>query len=379
VLDVDDGVRDGDVVRLKTREGRPCGHGFWHSRSLVAVRVLTQDPERIPDEAWLAERVRDAARLRADALRLGDVTDAWRVVHGEADGLSGLVVDRYGDVASVSLYSLGWFRRLGEVERVLKDVAGFARVVARADDRTAQAEGFRADPPRDAGTVEIRERGVRYLVDLAGGHKTGFFLDQRDHRDLVARLARGRRVFDGMTYTGGFAVAAAKRGEPASVRALDLDEDALAVAAGNAKRNGVDVRFEHRDVFDALREVVAGPVDARPDLVVVDPPKWAKDRAGLRSALSKYADLNRLALSAVAPGGLVLTCSCSGLVSPEDFQGMLRGVALDLRTDLRFLHFGGAAPDHPYSSSFPEGRYLKAVLLAPSAPGSGPGRSERPA
>jgi 23S rRNA (cytosine1962-C5)-methyltransferase len=378
VLDVGDGVRDGDVVRLRTREGRPCGHGFWHSRSLVAVRVLTQDPERVPDEAWLLERVRDAARLRTDALHLDDVTDAWRVVHGEADGLSGLVVDRYAGTASVSLYSLGWFRRLEEVERVLKEVAGVSRVVARADERTSQMEGFRADPPRDAGTVEIRERGVRYLVDLAGGHKTGFFLDQRDHRDLVARLARGRRMFDGMTYTGGFAVAAAVRGEPASVRALDLDEEALAVAKGNAKRNGVDVAFEHADVFDALRAVVAGPADARPDLVVVDPPKWAKDRAGLRAALSKYADLNRLALSAVAPGGLVLTCSCSGLVSAEDFQGMLRGVALDLRSELRFLHFGGAALDHPYSSSFPEGRYLKAVLLAPSAPGSGPGRSERP-
>jgi 23S rRNA (cytosine1962-C5)-methyltransferase len=378
VLDVADGARDGDVVRLRTREGRACGFGFWHSRSLVAVRVLTYDPDREPDEAWLLERVAEAARFRVESLRLPEVTDAWRVVHAEADGLSGLVVDRYGDVASVALFSLGWLRRLDEVERALTPAAGVARGVGRADDRAPPMEGIRVEPRRGPLEVEVSERGVRYVVDLVQGHKTGFFLDQRDNRDAVARLAKGRRVFDGMTYTGGFALAAAVRGGAESVVGVDLDEEALEVARRNARRNGASsVRFEHGDVFDALRALADGPADARPDLLVVDPAKWARDRAGLRAALSKYADLNRLAIRAVRPGGLVLTCSCSGLVSEEDFLGLLRGVALDLRTDLRFLHVGGAAPDHPFSSSFPEGRYLKAVWLAPGA-GRGPGRSERP-
>lgn len=378
VHDVGRGAKDGDVVRLKTREGRPCGFGFWHSRSLVAVRVLTRDPEREPDAAWLAERLRDASRLRVEVLRLPEVTDAWRVVHGEADGLSGLVVDRYAGVASIGLFSLGWFRRLPEVEAAVKETLGVSRVVSRADERTAAMEGFRCDPPRDAGEVSIVERGVTYLVDLSGGHKTGFFLDQRDNRDLVSRLARGRTVFDGMTYTGGFAIAAAKGGA-ASVTAADLDERALEVGRRNAKRNGAEsVRFVHGDVFDLLRALAAGPEADRPEVLVVDPPKWARDRAGLRTALAKYADVNRLAVQAVKPGGLLLTCSCSGLVSPEDFLGMLRGVALDLSTDLRVLEVGGAAPDHPVSSSFPEGRYLKAVLLSPGPRGSGPGRSEKP-
>jgi 23S rRNA (cytosine1962-C5)-methyltransferase len=275
----------------------------------------------------------------------------------------------------VSLFSLGWFRRLEEVERVLKQTTGVARVVARTDEKTSAQEGFRCEPPRGAGRVEIRERGTRYLVDLEGGHKTGFFLDQREHRDLVARLARGRTVFDGMTYTGGFAVAAAHRGQPASVVGMDLDEAAVALARDNARRNGVEAEFRHGDVFDALRAFAAGPPQARPGLLVVDPAKWARDRAGLRAALAKYADLNRLAVQAVADDGLVLTCSCSGLVSSEDFVGMLRGVALDLKTEVRFLHVGGAAPDHPVSSSFPEGRYLKCVLLAPGPRGVGPGRS----
>ena len=378
VHDVSGRPKDGDVVTLKTREGRDCGYGFWHSRSLIAVRVLSVLPERAPDESWLVERIREAVRLRVDVLRLPDLTDAWRVSHGEADGLSGLVVDRYGPVASVSLYSLGWYRRMEEVARVLRAELGVEQVLARTDERTATMEGFRCDPPRDAGRVVIQERGTQYVVDLAGGHKTGFFLDQREHRDLVARISHGRRVFDGMTYTGGFAIAAAARGAPKSVIAMDLDEGALEVGAENARRNDVRVDFRHGDVFDALRAMSDRRPEDRPDLLIVDPAKWAKERAALGAAMAKYADLNRLALSAVAPGGVVLTCSCSGLVAPDDFVGMLRGVALDLRTDLRFLHIGGAAPDHPYSSTFPEGRYLKCVLIAPGRPGEGPGRSERP-
>jgi 23S rRNA (cytosine1962-C5)-methyltransferase len=377
VLSADPGAADGDVVRLRTREGRPCGYGFFHRRSLVAVRVLSLDPERAPDAAWLAERVDAAARLREEALRLPDATDAWRVVHGEADGLSGLVVDRYGPAAVASLFSLGWHRRFPEVERVLRERLGVEEVVARTDDRTAAQEGFRPAPSRSR-PVEITERGVRYVVDPAGGHKTGFFLDQRDQRDLLARLCRGRRVFDATCYTGGFAIACAARGGAAEVSAMDLDEEAIAVARENARRNAVDVRFRHGDAFDALRALATGPPEARPDVLVVDPPKWARDRAGLRTALRKYADLNRLAVASVREGGLLLTCSCSGLVSEDDFLGTLRGVALDLRTDLRFLHVGGAAPDHPVSSSFPEGRYLKAVLLSPARAGEGPGRSQRP-
>jgi 23S rRNA (cytosine1962-C5)-methyltransferase len=380
VLRADRRVKDGDVVRLLTREGRPCGYGFAHSGSQIAVRVLTYDPAVAPDTEWLAGRIRAAEALRRDVLRLPETTDAWRSVNAEGDGLSGLVVDRYGEVAVAGLYSLGWFRRSEELAEVLRSELGVRRVVLRSDEKTERQEGFAAPPTGRVPRVLIREGAVRYEVDPAGGHKTGFFLDQRENRARVAALARGRSVFDGMTYTGGFALAAA-RGGAASVRGMDLDEEAVAQATKNAGLNGFapgagPVRFEHGDVFDALRAYVAGPVEERPDLLIVDPAKWARDRAGLGAALAKYRDLNRLALEAVQPGGLVVTCSCSGLVGEEAFLTVLREAALDVRREVRLLAVSGAAADHPVAGAFPEGRYLKAVFLAVGASGSGPGRSE---
>lgn len=366
------GARDGDLVPIRTREGRPCGWGFLHRRSLVAVRVLSHDPDDVPDEAWLRARLRAAEALRTSVLGLPQVTNAWRVAHAEGDGLSGLVVDRYGQVGVVSLFSLGWHRRWSEVERVLREELGLTQVVARVDRRTARQEGFDLPAPAPMEPVEIHERGVHFLVDPAGGHKTGFFLDQRDNRCFLAGLAKGRSVFDGMTYTGGFALAAA-RADARAVRGVDLDEQALARAAANASLNGLDVAFEHGDVFDALRALSAAPETERPDLLVVDPAKWAKDRAGLGAALRRYADLNRLALTAVRPGGLVLTNSCSGLVSEEQFLGVIRDAALDTRRQVRFLRIAGAGADHPVAAGFPEGRYLKSVFLTVGAEGSGPG------
>jgi 23S rRNA (cytosine1962-C5)-methyltransferase len=356
-------AKDGDVVRLATREGRACGWGFFHSRSQIAVRVLTSDADLPPDEAWLRAKVSASEALRRDALRLPEASNAWRVVHGEGDGLSGLVVDRYADVAVASLYSLGWFRRLEELRRVLAETLGVREVFVRTDARTSAQEGFDVPPAARARPVEVVEHGVVFRVDPAGGHKTGFFLDQRDNRRRLADLARGRRVFDGMCYTGGFALAAAKGGAR-SVRAMDLDEEAVAAARRNAERNGVDVRLEHGDTFDALRAYADAPVADRPDVVVVDPPKWAKDRAGYGAAMAKYRDLNVLAFRAVAPGGLLMTHSCSGLVSEEAFLEMLRGAAFDARREARFLVVAGAAPDHPVATTFPEGRYLKSVLLS---------------
>lgn len=371
---VDRSVRDGDVVTLTTREGRPCGFGFYHGRSLIAVRVLSYDPDRPPDEAWLRERIREAEGLRRDVLRLPEETNAWRVVNAEGDGLTGLVVDRYADVGVAALYSLGWQRRAGELERALRDEAGLEQVVLRADDTTRDREGIDLPPPPRIGAVRAEENGLAFLVDPAGGHKTGFFLDQREHRARLARQVRGKTVFDGMTYFGGFALAAA-RGGAASVRGMDLDEDAVARARQNARANGLEATFEHGDVFDALRAYVAGPPDERPEVLVVDPPKWIRDRSGHAAGLARYGDLNRLALQAVRPGGLVVTCSCSGLLGEEAFLGMVRGASMDVRREIRFLHVGGAAPDHPVSGVFPEGRYLKVAFLQVGPDGAGPGRS----
>jgi 23S rRNA (cytosine1962-C5)-methyltransferase len=366
------GAGDGSLVLLKTREGRPCGWGLLHTRSTIAVRVLTYDPDEVPDGEWLARRVAQAEALRRDWLRLPEETDAWRVVHAEADGLSGLVVDRYGSIAVASLFALGWALRLDEVREAVRAATGVSAVVARADPRAAEQEGISLPAERPVPEVRIQENGVRFLVDPSGGHKTGFFLDQRDNRRVLARIAKGRRVLDGCCYTGGFALAAA-RGGAASVRGIDLDEEAVARAGRNARENGLDVAFAHQDLFDALRALAAAPAPERPEVLVLDPPKWARDRAGLGSALARYRDLNRLALRAVADEGVVMTHSCSGLVSEGEFLDLLRGAALDARREVRFLRIAGAAPDHPVGSTFPEGRYLKSVLMRVGPPRSGPG------
>ena len=372
----DRGVRDGDLVQIATREGRPCGYGFWHGRSLISLRVLSYDPDVVPDEAWLRERVRAAAALRTDVLHLEERTDAWRVIHAEGDGLSGLIVDRYGTTGSVALFSLGWQRRLDELKTVLAEEAGLEDLVVRADAKAATHEGLFVPEPQSREELEIHEDGLRLTVDPAGGHKTGYFLDQRDNRRRLAQMARGRTVFDGMTYTGGFALAAAKAGA-ASVRGMDLDETAIERAGKNARLNGLEVDFQHGDVFDALRAYGAGPEEKRPEVLVVDPPKWARDRSGLGVAIGRYRDLNRLALLAVKPGGLVVTNSCSGLVGVKAFHDVINDAALDTRREVRILHEGGAGPDHPVAAVVPESRYLKCLFLAVGPTGSGPGGGER--
>ncbi len=207
--------------------------------------------------------------------------------------------------------------------------------------------------------VDIRENGLTLHVDLAAGHKTGYFLDQRENRAAVARLAAGKDVYDLFCYTGGFGLAAAKAGAK-SVVSVDLDEKALAVAKGNAKTNGLDVRYEHRNCFDFLRERAASGESA--DLVIVDPAKLAGVRDELPRALKTYDDINRLALGCVRPGGILVSCSCSGLVSEQQFLSVLANAAGEAKVELQIFRISGAAPDHPVRSDFPEGRYLKAVF-----------------
>ncbi len=207
--------------------------------------------------------------------------------------------------------------------------------------------------------MDIRENGLVMRVDLAVGHKTGYFLDQRDNRLLAAGLSAGRDVWDLFCYTGGFGISAAKAGAK-SVVSVDLDEKALAVAEGNAKRNEVSVTYAHRNCFDFLRERTAAGETA--DVIIVDPAKLAAVRDEIPRALKTYNDINRLAMSAVRPGGVLVSCSCSGLVSEQQFVSVLSNAAREAGRELQIFRITGAAPDHPFRTDFPEGRYLKAVF-----------------
>jgi 23S rRNA (cytosine1962-C5)-methyltransferase len=355
----DPGTGNGEVVEVRDDRDRVLGRGFYNRKSELAVRILERGEGPDLDEAWLRRRLASCLALRRDVLGLEKVTDSYRVVNSEGDGLSGLVVDRYADVLSVQILALGWFRRAVEVKDALRSLLKPRAMVVRGDAAVEKIEGYRIyGDAGDAATVEIREHGVRYLVDPARGHKTGFFLDQRDHRLRLLQRAKGRHVLDLCCYSGGFALAAAKGGA-AEVIGIDLDEEAVAQARENLKRNGAPsgVSFEHADAFDALRGAKAGRFDA----IVCDPPKLAPTRDGLPAALRKYEDMNALAFEKVAPGGLVVSCSCSGLVSEGDFLGVLSRAALRSNREVRVVEIGGAAPDHPWAMNHSQGRYLKVV------------------
>jgi 23S rRNA (cytosine1962-C5)-methyltransferase len=355
----DAGIRPGDVVAVRAADGAFVGRAFYSPRSVIAARILDREEHGPPvDGDWFAARIGAAAALRA-GLRLADVTDAYRVVHAEGDDLGGLIVDRFGDVAVIEVRSRGLFEHLDEIEEAVRGVLGVERIVVRGDPRAEEIEGFSATDRRASGVRTIvTEHGLRFHVDCSEGHKTGFFVDQREARREVSALAAGRRVLDLFCYTGGFALAAA-RGGASTVLGVDLDETAIALAGENARLNGLpDVDFEHADAFDVLRR---GPAA---DLIVLDPPKLAAHRRELGRARSKSVDLNTLSLAALPPAGLLFTFSCTGLWGAEDLAGHVREAARRAGRSVRILRVTGQPPDHPVHVDCPESRYLTGLLLS---------------
>ncbi|MBI2922738.1 MAG: class I SAM-dependent rRNA methyltransferase [Planctomycetes bacterium] len=356
VLKPDARIEPGELVDVVDNRGGFVGTGFFNPRSEIAVRLLSTARDDSAD--FLTRRLREAVAFRHELLKLPASTDAYRLCHAEGDGLTGLVVDRFGSVVVAQLFSRGWFRRLDEVKRALGAVASGAAVHAIADEKAASFEGFTLPPAPPPAPVVVTENGAKFRVNFATGHKTGFFCDQRDNRRLVGELARGRAALDLCCYTGGFAVHAALGGAR-NVTAVDLDEDALETGKRNAKLNGVSVDFRHADVFDFLRALPETPSH---DLVVLDPAKLARNRLELGKARRAYHDMNALAFRAVARGGVFVTCSCSGLVGEAEFLEIVREAARQAGREYRVFRVAGAGADHPVSTLFPEGRYLKAVF-----------------
>jgi 23S rRNA (cytosine1962-C5)-methyltransferase len=358
------GLAPGQLVEAADRGGRFAGRGFYNPNSEIALRILTDDPAVFPGEAWFRDRLAEAVRLRHDVLRLPEQTDAYRVVHAEGDGLSGLVVDRFADVLVAEFFSAGMHRHWDWIRPALAAAFPGLSIVTRADWRVEKQEGVKMEGPASPAAsrrLAIREGPATFEVDLRRGHKTGFFLDQRENRARMAAFCRGQELFDGFCYTGGFAVHAALAGA-AAILAVDLDEEAIAGAERNKRLNGLGeaVAFQHGNVFDVLRGLRQG--GRRFSRMVLDPAKLALSRDEIPKALTAYKDMNRLGMQCLVPGGVLLSCSCSGLVQEAEFLEALRYAASEARVDLQVLHVGGAAPDHPWATRMPEGRYLKAVF-----------------
>jgi 23S rRNA (cytosine1962-C5)-methyltransferase len=350
----------GNVVDVVDRDGRWVGRGFYNGHSRIALRVLTTDPAEGIDDAFFARRLERAVSLRRTWLGLDAVTDAYRLVHSEGDGLSGLVVDRFGQVLVLEFFAAGMYRFRSVIQDAL--VAHFpdSRFHWFAEEHVQKQESFDCRSPEPPPPEVITEHGLRFRVAPGSKHKTGFFLDQRDNRQALAGFCAGRRVLDLCCNTGGFAVYAKALGRAEEVVGVDLDEQALALSRQNANLNQARVRFVQADLFAWLRDVLA--TGQRFDVVVLDPSKQTRDREALGPALKRYLDMNRLALQAVTPGGLFLTCSCTGLVGEETFLETLRRAAWQAGRTVQVLRITGAAPDHPFLLHVPEGRYLKAVF-----------------
>lgn len=352
--------RPGAVVEIEDRDGTWCGRGFYNGHSRIALRVLTQDPDEAVDGAFFERRLGRAIALRRELLKLDAVTDAYRLVHSEGDDLSGLVVDRFGDILVTEYFSAGMFRQRELIRRVLDTHYPGARHYAFAEEHVQKQESFDHATPPSPEPVVITEHGVQFHAAPGTKHKTGFFADQRDNRLRLAQFCAGARVLDLCCNSGGFALYAKARGGADEVVGVDLDEEILALAERNARLNKTRVRFVQADIFHWLRD--AGSTRNQFDVVILDPAKMTRDREQVIPALKKYLDMNKLALAAVKPGGVFLSCSCTGLVSEEQFLDMLRRAAYYANRTLQVIQVSGAGPDHPWLAHVPESRYLKAAF-----------------
>jgi 23S rRNA (cytosine1962-C5)-methyltransferase len=349
----------GSVVAIRDAEGRFVGRGFWNGHARIALRVLTTDPEQAIDAAFIGGRIARAVALRRDILDLDAVSDAWRVIHSEGDGLSGLVVDRYADVLVTEYFAAGMWRLRDAIDAALREHFPGTTIYAFAEKHVQKQESFDCHSAPPPAPVAVHEHGLIFHAAPGSGHKTGFFADQRDNRQRFAQLTRGRRVLDLCCNGGGFAVHAMAAGAREAI-GVDADAGILAIARANAAANDVAVRFEQADIFDWLK--AAHERGETFDAMVLDPPRLTRSRRDVPRALKKYFAMNRLALDVLEPDGLMLTCSCTGLVGRDDFLDMLRRVALNAGRDIQLLAHTGAARDHPVSAVAPEGDYLKAAF-----------------
>ena len=360
-------ARDGDLVRVEDFDGYVMGQGFLNTRSKIAVRMMTRKKDAVIDEAFLEQRVRDAWNYRKETVDTG----SCRVIFGEADFLPGLVVDKFSDVLVVESLALGIDRMkpviLEKLVQVLKEDGIAVRgIYERSDAKVRLQEGMERFKgfigPEFDTKVEIQENGVRYLVDVKDGQKTGFFLDQKYNRLAMQRLCRGKRVLDCFTHTGSFALNAGIAGAE-SVLGVDASELGVEQARENARLNGLEdrVQFVCADVFDLLPELEKKGESF--DVVILDPPAFTKSRSSVKNAVKGYREINIRGMKLVRDGGYLATCSCSHFMDPGLFAKTLREAAAGAHKRLRQVEYRTQAADHPILWAADASYYLKFYIF----------------
>jgi 23S rRNA (cytosine1962-C5)-methyltransferase len=356
---------DGAAVDVLAHDGRWLARGTWSGHSQLRVRLWTWEPDEAIDGALIRQRLARALQGRA-ALAADPATTAYRLVFSESDGLPGLIADRYGDYLVVQLLTAGAAVRADELIAALAEALAPRAIVERSEAEVRAREGL---PPASgtrwgavpAGPIEIVEHGLRFLVDLTGGQKTGAYLDQRENHRRVAAYCHDAEVLSCFCYTGGFELPAARAGARRIV-AIDSSAEALRLAALNQQRNGIvtPIDWVEGNVFGELRRLRAE--ERRFDVVILDPPKFVQTRGQLERGCRGYKDINLLALQLLRPGGVLATFSCSGLVAADLFQKVVFGAALDARRDVQIVERLGQGGDHPILLAFPESEYLKGLV-----------------
>ena len=357
----------GDEVEVVSHEGQVIGRGIFNPNSAIRVRLYRWDGGAL-DDAFFNDAIADSLRLRHEVLRLEGAHAGYRLISSEGDGLSGLTVDRYDRWLVAQFTSLALFARRESILKSLQEMTGVEGILARTERVTAEQEGIPHPFESTLGVlpiapVEIIENGLTYWIDLHAGQKTGFFLDQRINRRAAAPYCRGKKVLDLYCYTGAFALNALKNGGASSVLGVESSAVAVEVARHHAEINGLNpelIRFEASDVLVALERLrTAGE---KFGVVICDPPKFARGPRGVEEALKAYLRLNRTALDVLEPGGILISCSCSGLVERGLFADILSQVAELSGRRIQFLEQRGQAPDHPVSASCLETEYLKCFI-----------------
>jgi 23S rRNA (cytosine1962-C5)-methyltransferase len=356
---------DGDEVDLYSHKGNFVARGLYNGRSKIRVRLYTWSPATNLNHEFFSDRLTAAVRLRTYVLRLNGPGQACRLVFSEADGLSGCTVDRYDRWLVVQFTALGLAQRRELLVPTLVERLQPEGVYLRTERGIGTLEGLLLEDGPLWGDVPtepviIEENGLRFRVDLAKGQKTGFYLDQRDNRLAVARLAPGRRVLDAFCYTGGFGLYASRAGAE-EVLGIDVSEPALCLARDNARLNGLaNLSFVREDVFAYMQTLLEA--SERFTMVILDPPKFARGKNAVDEAMRGYRRLQTLALRLLESDGILVTCCCSGLITLDMLMDLLAHLAAKERRDIQILERRGQAADHPISVACPESSYLKCVI-----------------
>ncbi len=362
-------IEPGGLVDVKSATGQFVARGYYNPQTDIAIRILTHNADEAIDAAFLRRRIHSAIELR----QVFDLrqTNCYRLVHAEGDGLPGLVVDRYADILVVQISTAGMESLRPLLIDALMEETGVSALLLRNDSQSRRREGLAVEEPIVAAgevppQVAVRENGVQFLVDPWQGQKTGFFIDQRDKREALrkyAGYAGNRRILNCFSYTGGFSVYAALTGKETVVTSVDISAPAIEAARQHFTLNGLDPgshRFLIADVFDYLESARRGGEQF--DVVVLDPPAFAKTQSTRTQALKAYRRLNMLGMQVLRPGGILLTCSCSGVVGMDDLLGVLSQAAHGLRRPVQLLESYTHGVDHPINLVMPETAYLKAVF-----------------